>query len=776
MTFDPFADPFRFGGAPSTADIFKRYRGGGGRGPRKPETPSEPEAEALPAETPPAEEKQEKVVLRNPKWESEEVGFNEEAEVSVEATVPEAHAHKTRVAFELFAKTPKGPERISQAEGQIKDGKALAKVPVYIPQYRDEEGNFLAVVEYYFTAKHSLSDLLLDDTVVKKVDHLADRLIKSHILQNVTFGYDRSFLRPAKAPQLKALCEEIKAWKEEHPDGKLAVFGHADAAGDEGYNKKLSERRAKAVHAFLVKDPAAWESLYKEEKWDLRTTQELLGHLGHDPGPVDGQMGPKTRAALESFQSKAGLTVDGDAGPKTREALYKAFMDGCNPLELKAKEFDSIDGQPTSGCSEINQVEKNDGACEANRRVAVFLLKSNKNFPIQYPCKQGDVETCKKQAARKGERRTPGFTCLFYDQLVVEVANSGGGEEPPSGDGILELAWDKPSLVAWDDTDKPEMKTKVRVKTQTLPPCDDAVLEIFQFSADGNHLPYQKLEGLKLEGDVLHGPDGKELEFKIEWHDSIYGYGKNQYFCKLTAQGKEKVSGQERDGLLQLKHYNGIIADPSGDLPGAKAEGVWVATHMRGKGPWLEATRNELVADGHPTRLFNTVGNATMKTLVERNKFIHHQSSHGTAYCWCDGNRNFVVDTGVAGADGSNDWACPVCNKSSSAVGVIMNKDFSNLFFRSAVKTLKRAPKVLVLANCCLTAITAAYADAWIKKGVRWYIGWAIPVGDQEAVDFAKAFYRRWFGTYKLDPDKVKQAFNDVKGPYKEFRPRIFGK
>ena len=170
----------------------------------------------------------------------------------MEATVPEAHAHKTRVAFELFAKTPTGPERISQAEGQIKEGKALAKVPVYIPQYRDEEGNLLAVVEYYFTAKHSMSDLLSDDTVVKKVDHLADRLIKSHILQNVTFGYDRSFLRPAKAPQLKALCEEIKAWKEEHPDGKLAVFGHADAAGDEGYNKKLSERRAKAVHAFLV--------------------------------------------------------------------------------------------------------------------------------------------------------------------------------------------------------------------------------------------------------------------------------------------------------------------------------------------------------------------------------------------------------------------------------------------------------------------------------------------------------------------------------------------
>lgn len=777
MSSDLFSNPFGMG--VSTSDIFKRYRGGGGRAPRKPieAAAAEPE-ETAPVENPAPEEKKEKAVLKNPKWETEDVGFNEETGISVEAEVPKEHAHKTKVIFELFAKTPNGPERISQAEGQIDGGKAKCLIPVYMPQYKDESGNLLDKVEYYFTAKHSVSDLLSDDTVVKLVDHMANRLIKSHILQNVTFGYDKSFLRPGKAAQLKAMCDEITAWKAEHPDGKIAVFGHADGAGEDAYNKTLSERRANSVHAFLMKDPAVWEGLYKEEKWGLMTTQELLKHLGYDPGPIDGQDGAKTRSSVKAFQTKAGLTADGDAGPKTREALYKTFIDQTNTVALAAKDFDAIDGKPTAGCSEFNQVEKNEGACEANRRVAVFLLKSNKNFPIAYPCKQGDAAVCKKQTTRKGERRTPGFGCCFYDQLVVEVANSGKAEDPPppAEDGILELTWEKPILTAWDNTDKPEMKTKVKVKTQALPTCEDAVLEVFQFASDGNHIPYKKIEGLKLDADLLYGPDGKELEFKIEWHDSIYGYGKTQYFCKLTAQGKEKESGQERESLLQLKHYNGIIANPSGDLPGAGTEGVWVATHMRTKGPWLEATKNELVADGHPTRLFNAVGNSTMKTLLERNKFIHHQSSHGTAYCWCDGNRNFVVDTGVAGADGSNNWACPVCNKSNNAVGVMMNKSFSNLFFRSEVKKLARSPKVLVLANCCLTAITGTYANAWIKKGTRWYIGWAIPVGDQEAVDFAKAFYRRWFGHYKMDPDKVKSAFNDVKGPYAEFRPRIFGK
>jgi hypothetical protein len=101
--------------------------------------------------------------------------------------------------------------------------------------------------------------------------------------------------------------------------------------------------------------------------------------------------------------------------------------------------------------------------------------------------------------------------------------------------------------------------------------------------------------------------------------------------------------------------------------------------------------------------------------------------------------------------------------------------DWSNLFFIETVKALAHVPKVLVFANCCLTCSTSTYADAWNAKGTRWYIGWAVPVDDQPAVNFAKAFYQRWMEQYKMDPDKVKDAFNDVKGPYASYRPRIFG-
>ena len=39
--------------------------------------------------------------------------------------------------------------------------------------------------------------------------------------------------------------------------------------------------------------------------------QSGLTKLGYDPGPVDGQYGPKTQAAIESYQADNGLLTDG---------------------------------------------------------------------------------------------------------------------------------------------------------------------------------------------------------------------------------------------------------------------------------------------------------------------------------------------------------------------------------------------------------------------------------------------------------------------------------
>lgn len=49
--------------------------------------------------------------------------------------------------------------------------------------------------------------------------------------------------------------------------------------------------------------------------------QERLTELGYDPGPLDGDDGPRTQAAVKAFQTDHGLVADGKVGPLTKRAL-----------------------------------------------------------------------------------------------------------------------------------------------------------------------------------------------------------------------------------------------------------------------------------------------------------------------------------------------------------------------------------------------------------------------------------------------------------------------
>jgi len=53
----------------------------------------------------------------------------------------------------------------------------------------------------------------------------------------------------------------------------------------------------------------------------VKTLQTKLKRWGYYTGSVDGIYGPKTKAAVKSFQKKNGLVVDGVVGPKTAAAL-----------------------------------------------------------------------------------------------------------------------------------------------------------------------------------------------------------------------------------------------------------------------------------------------------------------------------------------------------------------------------------------------------------------------------------------------------------------------
>jgi len=53
----------------------------------------------------------------------------------------------------------------------------------------------------------------------------------------------------------------------------------------------------------------------------VRQIQQALEAAGFNPGPIDGEFGPHTHAAVVAFQLSNGLLPDGEVGPQTAAAL-----------------------------------------------------------------------------------------------------------------------------------------------------------------------------------------------------------------------------------------------------------------------------------------------------------------------------------------------------------------------------------------------------------------------------------------------------------------------
>jgi hypothetical protein len=295
-------------------------------------------------------------------------------------------------------------------------------------------------------------------------------------VEDIRFDFDSSFVLPDIADELALLAKEIEEHKVGDKRPPLSIFGHADPIGSDDYNKKLSGRRAAAIYGLLTRRTDIWEDIFKHkgkftaplhsDNWGLKSIQRMLAHVGHDPGPIDGVMGSRTRAAVKSFQdsTRGELAVDGDPGPLTRAKLFKAYMDALCKDEaggdfvLQATDFlgngaDETGKADYQGCSEFNpdllfsqeeedrfrrSIDKTERDAEnaPNRRVVAFLYRPDLRVnPAKWPCpraKEGFTK-CKDRFWSDGEqrrsRRLPTerrrqedthdtFACRFYDRMA----------------------------------------------------------------------------------------------------------------------------------------------------------------------------------------------------------------------------------------------------------------------------------------------------------------------------------------------------------------------
>lgn len=231
-------------------------------------------------------------------------------------------------------------------------------------------------------------------------------LLACAAVPGLSFPHGSSFLRPGSLSALAQVKETIDG----HPDGKSILFGHTDKAGGDDVNKGLSERRAKAVHAALVNDPAGFEAIDGEESWELDVVQTILTDLGHAPGPIDGEDGPKTQGAVKAFQEACGLEVDGIAGPNTRQKLYAEYLTKHSPGVAGEAFMDP----PTMGCGEFNPIAATEEKFEPNRRVVLFVFRATRLPPL--PCAAGDTGPCQSEIDKGSVGGS--FRCNFYGKVA----------------------------------------------------------------------------------------------------------------------------------------------------------------------------------------------------------------------------------------------------------------------------------------------------------------------------------------------------------------------
>lgn len=263
-------------------------------------------------------------------------------------------------------------------------------------------------------------------------------------MDDLRFEFDSSFVLPAAKKEIGLLAAIVK----EHPGHPLSVFGHADPAGEEAYNKTLSGRRAQAIYGLLIRDAALWEDLYSHpfggDHWGKKQLEAMAACVPPlSASAASGSAG--SRKAL--FLAYMDFLCDGESLLLTPEDFLargeagggKGDYQGCselNPVLIFSKEEQARLDKPA------HHAERN-ARNAPNRRVLVFLFrKGTKVDEGSWPCPKVSegVEGCKKRlwsdgpqrivpsaSERKYEDTKDTFACRFYDRLAMRSPCEGTG-------------------------------------------------------------------------------------------------------------------------------------------------------------------------------------------------------------------------------------------------------------------------------------------------------------------------------------------------------------
>jgi len=128
---------------------------------------------------------------------------------------------------------------------------------------------------------------------------LANRFA-AEVPTTITFAFDSAQLDA----DARAVLDRQANWIRQFPEVRFRVYGHTDAVGSEAYNRRLGQRRANAVVAYLVSrgvERARLEGVVSfgktqpliptpdRDRRNRRTVTEVSGFLKPHPSLMDGK-------------------------------------------------------------------------------------------------------------------------------------------------------------------------------------------------------------------------------------------------------------------------------------------------------------------------------------------------------------------------------------------------------------------------------------------------------------------------------------------------------
>lgn len=146
------------------------------------------------------------------------------------------------------------------------------------------------------------------------VHDLSNRF-SDEVLSTVNFAFNSAQLDETARDTLRTQA----TWIRQFPEVRFKVYGHTDAVGSEGYNKRLGLRRAQAVVAYLSTQGISRSRL--EALVSFGETQPLIVTQGRE------RRNRRTVTEVSGFIKSHPMVMDG----KYAEVVYREYIESAKP-------------------------------------------------------------------------------------------------------------------------------------------------------------------------------------------------------------------------------------------------------------------------------------------------------------------------------------------------------------------------------------------------------------------------------------------------------------